>query len=112
MKDRRQLYNDFLKAFPVESLKNMTLEQYTDLKKDNSFCYWIEAKTSELGSIWGGCSYKFGVYEYQKRPKLSSPLVQSDEKYAWYTKYHKATALETYPTLQSPIITDGCHQQR
>lgn len=44
MKDRRQLYNDFLKAFPVESLKNMTLEQYTDLKKDNSFCYWIEAK--------------------------------------------------------------------
>ena len=33
MKDRRQLYNDFLKAFPMESLKNMTLEQYTDLKK-------------------------------------------------------------------------------
>ena len=27
MKDRRQLYNDFLKAFPVESLKDMTLEQ-------------------------------------------------------------------------------------
>ena len=48
MKDRRQLYNDFLKAFPVESLKDMTLEQYTDLKKDNSFCYWLEAKTSEL----------------------------------------------------------------
>ena len=61
MKDRRQLYNDFLKVFPMESLKDMTLEQYTDLKKDNSFCYWIEAKTSELGSIWGGSSYKFAV---------------------------------------------------
>ena len=94
MKDRRQLYNDFLKAFPVESLKDMTLEQYTDLKKDNSFCYWLEAKTSELGSIWGGSSYKFGIYEYQKRPKLSSPLVKSDEKYAWYSKYHKVTVQE------------------
>lgn len=72
MKDRRQLYNDFLKAFPVESLKDMTLEQYTDLKKDNSFCYWLEAKTFELGSIWGGSSYKFGVYEYQSVLKLTT----------------------------------------
>lgn len=72
MKDRRQLYNDFLKAFPVESLKNMTLEQYTDLKKDNSFCYWIEAKTSELGSIWGGCSYKLVFMNIKSVLKLTT----------------------------------------
>ena len=112
MKDRRQLYNDFLKAFPVESLKDMTLEQYTDLKKDNSFCYWLEAKTSELGSIWGGSSYKFGIYEYQKRPKLSSPLVKSDEKYAWYTKYHKATALEAYDVVREAIIKIALYAQQ
>lgn len=104
MKDRRQLYNDFLKAFPVESLKDMTLEQYTDLKKDNSFCYWLEAKTSELGSIWGGSSYKFGVYEYQKRPKINDSRVISDEKYAWYSKYHKVTVQEAYDVVREAII--------
>ena len=56
------------------------------------------------GSIWGGSSYKFGIYEYQKRPKLSSPLVKSDEKYAWYTKYHKVTALEAYDVVREAII--------
>lgn len=112
MKDRRQLYNNFLKAFPMESLKDMTLEQYTDLKKDNSFCYWLEAKTSELGSIWGGSSYKFGIYEYQKRPKLSSPLVKSDEKYAWYTKYHKVTALEAYDVVREAIIKIALYAQQ
>lgn len=112
MKDRRQLYNDFLKAFPVESLKNMTLEQYTDLKKDNSFCYWIEAKTSELGSIWGGCSYKFGVYEYQKRPKINDSRVISDEKYAWYSKYHKVTVQEAYDVVREAIIKIALYAQQ
>ena len=41
--DRRTLYNQFLQQFPIENLEAMTLEEYTNLDKDNSFCYWLES---------------------------------------------------------------------
>lgn len=53
MQDRRLLYRQFQEIFPIESLKDMTLDEYTNLDKASSFCYWLESKTSVLGSIWG-----------------------------------------------------------
>ena len=40
------------------------LDKYTNLNKDDSFCYWLESRTYELGSFWGGSSYKFLIYRY------------------------------------------------
>lgn len=60
---RQKLLKDFLHTFPLDSLQGMTLEQYTNLNKDDSFCYWLESRTYELGSIWGGSSYKFGIID-------------------------------------------------
>jgi 5-methylcytosine-specific restriction enzyme B len=57
----RQLREEFVLRFPIETLKNMTLEQYA-VGKPDSFCYWLEFKTRELGSIGGGSSAKFGVW--------------------------------------------------
>ena len=37
---RQKLLKDFLHTFPLDSLQGMTLEQYTNLNKDDSFCYW------------------------------------------------------------------------
>ena len=71
--DRRALHKQFLQKFPIEHLGDMTLEEYTNLDKDNSFCYWLESKTFELGSIWGGSSYKFGIFKYDKAPKQENP---------------------------------------
>lgn len=69
MKDNRyKVYEDFQKEFPIETLSGLPLEQYTNLKRSDSFCYWVESKTYCLGSIWGGTSYKFGIYEYNKKP--------------------------------------------
>ena len=48
---RRELYQAFQKEFPLVSLKDMPLERYTNLNKDDSFCYWIESRTDELGSF-------------------------------------------------------------
>lgn len=42
MQDRKILYKQFQEAFPIESLKDMTLEEYTNLEKSNSFCYWLK----------------------------------------------------------------------
>ena len=82
---RQKLLDDFLHTFPLESLQNLTLEQYTNLNKKDSFCYWLESRTYELGSIWGGSSYKFGIYEYNKLPNIYDPRIKSDEKYGNYS---------------------------
>lgn len=102
--DRYLLYQDFLETYPFESLKNMPLEKYTNLNKDDSFCYWVESRTTELGSIWGGSSYKFGIYQYHNTPKASDPRIQFDNKYAWYNKYKKTTAEEAFLLVRKEIM--------
>ena len=81
MEDRRKLLNDFLEAFPLETLKDMPLEKYTNLNRSDSFCYWVESRTYTLGSIWGGSAYKFGIYKYNERPKGTASRVLFDDTY-------------------------------
>lgn len=100
---REKLYEDFLKEFPLESLKDMTLEKYTNLNREDSFCYWIESKTYELGSIWGGSSYKFGIYRYDKKPD-NPTIVVSDDQYAWYKRYNAENREEAYHIVLASII--------
>ncbi len=59
----------FLERFPVESLRTMPIEKYTNLNRKDSFCYWLESETYRLGPIWGGSSLKFGIYQFDKMPK-------------------------------------------
>lgn len=107
-KEREQLYEDFLKEFPLKSLENMPLEQYTNLNRSDSFCYWLESKTYELGSIWGGSSFKFGIYRYARKPQNPN-VVTSDDAYAWYVRYHAKDRAEAYQTVLSSIIRIARH---
>ena len=59
--DLQQLREDFVQRFPKEQLSSTTLDQYA-VGKPDSFCYWLEFKTRELGSISGGSAAKFGVW--------------------------------------------------
>ncbi len=116
---RYHLWNEFLAEWPIERLKNMTLEEYSRrLSKDKnqqvdksqqadnnpqaeeSFCYWLEHKTSELGSIWGGSSKKFGIYEYKE---LKDKNLSKDDRYAWVSKYGK-TREEAFKNIKEMII--------
>ncbi len=81
--DRHKLYHDFQEAFPLEKLGDMTLEQYTNLNRSDSFCYWLESKTDYLGSIWGGSAYKFGIFRRDSESGDNSKFLH-DEKYSWY----------------------------
>lgn len=101
MEDRNALYQQFIKRFPLESLGSMTLEQYTDLHRSNSFCYWIEFKTRYLGSIAGGSSFKFGIYRYANKPK--SDKIQFDGQYAWYKWLKADTAEDAFKIVRSAI---------
>lgn len=80
-----KLQSDFIKRFPLESLKEISIEQYTNLNRSDSFCYWLESITTELGSIWGGSSYKFGIYKYDNEPQSQKDC--KDDEYAWYAKF-------------------------
>ena len=78
MEDKRKLLNDFLTAFPLETLSEMPLDKYTNLNRSESFCYWVESRTQELGSIGAGSAYKFGIYKYNEKPKGISAGVMCD----------------------------------
>lgn len=101
---RRELYQAFQHEFPLESLKDMPLDKYTNLNKEDSFCYWLESRTYDLGSFWGGSSYKFLIYRYNNKPAEGDPRIISDDKYAWYSNLGKDTAEEAYQVVRNEII--------
>lgn len=107
-KDREQLYNDFQKAFPLEKLKDMTLEQYTNLNREDSFCYWLESKTSELGSIWGGAAYKFGIFKFDKFPKQDNGKYTHDDNYSWSSRLG-STSEEAFNNVKNAIVKIAEH---
>ena len=79
------------------------LDTYTNLNKDNSFCYWLESRTTGLGSFRGGYSFKFGIYAYRNKP-ASDGSVKSDDKYAWYAKYNQDTAEGAFEIVKNAIV--------
>lgn len=85
-----ELYDSFCAEFPLGILNAMSIDRYTNLNKKDSFCYWLEAVTFDLGSIWGGSSYKFGIYKYNVIPKRNDNNYIHDEEYAWLAKYGKS----------------------
>ncbi|WP_435896420.1 hypothetical protein [Pseudomonas aeruginosa] len=81
-------WSDFLLRWPLESLSELTLEQYTQAGDSNTFTYWLEVATEELGSIWGGSAFKFGIYSRKdKSPKAGDQHTRYSTDYAWVSKY-------------------------
>ena len=100
--DRRELYQNFLSEFPLEGLANLPLERYTNLNREDSFCYWLESKSEDLGSIWGSTSYKFGIYQYQNKPS-ENPKFLSDGTYAWLKKLGNSHS-EAYSKVIEDVV--------
>jgi len=75
----------FIKAFPPSSIAGLTIEEYVEGKlisgkpNTDTFCYWVEWETEELGSMRGARADKFGLYfdksinDYKYTRKYSSP---------------------------------------
>ncbi|WP_343539590.1 McrB family protein [Sphingobacterium thalpophilum] len=100
---RYQLLKDFQAEWPYERIQRMTLQEYSNRNK-NSFCYWLEAKSNDLGSIWGGSSFKFGIYEKDQKHKIYNTRGRlSDDEYAWYAKYGN-TRVEAFEKVKSLLI--------
>jgi len=102
-KELYQLRDEFLSTWPLERVKKMTIDEYTNLNKDDSFCYWLEKKTEILGSIWGGSSFKFGIYKRRNTDREFEKNAISDGEYAWLDKYGKERD-EAFNNVKNIII--------
>jgi 5-methylcytosine-specific restriction protein B len=98
------LWDEFLTIWPRERLATMTLDDYTQAGSKDSFTYWIEARLSELGSIWGGSSFKFGVFSRRdtKDKKNDSKLSYSDT-HGWYSSLG-GSAQEAFEKVRDFVV--------
>ncbi len=84
--EKYALWDEFLKVWPVARLATMTLDEYTLAGSKDSFTYWIESRLDELGSIWGGSAFKFGVYSRKDTGnKPSGDKLSYSDTHAWYS---------------------------
>ncbi len=64
-----KLRREFVTQFKPSRIPLLSLDDYVEGKDSkDSFCYWVEWKTSELGRIQGSPSARFGVF-YDKKAK-------------------------------------------
>lgn len=105
-------WDEFLKAWPPQRVEKMTLEEYTEAGSKDTFTYWIEARLALYGSIWGGSSFKFGVYSRaDKDQKRSNKTRSYTEKYAWYTRDGRSPEEAFEKTKQSIVTIINCIKQ-
>lgn len=82
-----QKLREFLAKWNLGKIKQMTLEEYSDVGSKETFCYWVEFETEVLGRITGKPSNKFGIWKRKTDNKIVSEDFLFDENYAWYKKY-------------------------
>ena len=80
------LWDEFLSVWPAARLATTTLDEYSQAGSKDSFTYWIESRLDELGSIWGGSSFKFGVFSRKDtEEKKSDAKLSYSETHGWYS---------------------------
>lgn len=88
IEERQATWKQFLQRWPLEALEQMTLAQYAQAGDKDSFVNWLESGTASVGSMWGGSSFKFGVYSRKDQtPKPDGGGLRYSQAYAWLGKY-------------------------
>lgn len=94
---------EFIETWPVERLRTVTLEEYTDVGSKDTFCYWIEFETEPLGRIGGRPSNKFGIWKRKTETPIVSGDFSFDGEYAWYTKYGSSVQ-QAFDMVRSMVV--------
>lgn len=97
----------FISKFPIDSLKDLSVDQYVQGTDENSFCYWLEFKKILFG-IGGGNASKFGLYKaakdgnYYKGAAINKEQISGLELQNYFEKIKNGilTALEYTATDQ------------
>lgn len=98
-------WDEFLAVWPVERVRTMTLEEYTQQGSQDTFTYWLESRLDNCGSIWGGSAFKFGVYSRDNRNLKENASGRSySEEYAWYSK-HGQTPEDAFEVVKGKVLS-------
>ena len=99
------LWDKFILRWPLENLNQMTLKEYTQAGNSDCFTFgWLEKATENLGSIWGGSAFKFGVYSRKDQGDKENGSGKSySTQYGWYSKYG-ATAEDAFERVRAIIV--------
>lgn len=72
-RELKKLQEEFVSEFPPHRIPLLSLDEYVEGKVNkegqvnrDTFCYWVEWKTSKLGRIQGSPSSRFGVFVNKK----------------------------------------------
>ncbi|GGW49094.1 McrB family protein [Alishewanella tabrizica] len=104
IQERQQFLKQFRETWPIERLKSMKLQNYTSVGDNNSLIYWLEFGAGKyLGSIKGGDSSKFGIYERKAEPKGDRKNISMDERYSWKNKYG-SNAKQAFSAIKQNIL--------
>lgn len=103
------LWNEFLKKWPLDRLATMSLDEYTQAGSQDSFTYWIESRLDQMGSIWGGSSFKFGVFSRADAvEKTSDRKLSYSDTHGWYSSLG-SSAEEAFGKVRDSIVTVATH---
>ena len=73
----------FVNRFPKETIGEMQLQDYAQgLESKDTFCTWLEFKTTALGGIGGGSAKKWGVFWRSKEKSWYVTAAYRDENNA------------------------------
>ena len=97
------LWDEFLTIWPSTRLATMTLDEYSQAGSKDSFTYWIESHLDEMGSIWGGSSFKFGVFSRKDtEDKKSDAKLSYSDTHGWYSSLG-TTAQEAFEKVRGYV---------
>ena len=100
--EKRAILSEFLERWPESVVRNMALSDYVGVEDKDTFTYWVESKTWQLGSIYGWDSIKFGIYRRSKPEKLNRNH-QNDNEYTWMARFGKNRA-EAFKAVKQDIL--------
>ncbi|MHA3052612.1 hypothetical protein [Acinetobacter sp. ANC 4640] len=103
MEHYQDILNRFLERWPVNKVKEMTLDQYVSTGDKDTFCQWVENGTLALGSIKGIFgSRMFGIYKRLENSTLI-PNYENDSTHTWMKQYGSDKKL-AYEQVKGHVI--------
>ena len=102
--EKHKLWDDFLKVWHQEKLATMKLEEYTRLVSKDTFTYWIEHRTKELGSIIGATATKFGIAALGSSNDKNTRRVRYSEKHQWKEELGR-TEEDAFKKVQEDMVS-------
>jgi hypothetical protein len=94
----------FLKRWSVSDIEQMSIEDYADLKNPDSFCYWLEYGSKEIGAIGGIALQKFGLWIPREPKETNGKPFITDGRYIW-NRYKGESSRLAFEKIKELILS-------